>query len=94
MPYMCCGGTVATMLGMPWPRHRPCSATRFCPVPARKAAQVLGLGLGLPVLPEVKPMATTAASSMTGVAPASAGNMPGNCQWPGGTAGKAPSPRL
>src|SRR3546814_9891159 len=57
MPYMCCGGTVATACTTAPSGHRPASAARFCSVLARKLRQVLALGFGAPVLPEVKPIA-------------------------------------
>ena len=61
---MCCDGTVATSCGRVPFGHRSPSASRFCAVLVRKLRQVFGLGLGSPVLPEVKPIATSASSSM------------------------------
>ena len=77
MPYMCCGGTVATICGVAPAGHRSCSAARFCAVLVRKLFQVLALGLGQPVLPEVNPIATSASPSMCGDGPSRRGRMSG-----------------
>ncbi|MCW0423924.1 hypothetical protein NB713_001867 [Xanthomonas sacchari] len=80
MPYMCCGGTVATTCGTAVSGHNPTSASRSWRVLVRKLPQVLGLGLGAPVLPEVKPIATSASSASCGIGPSSDGSASGNCQ--------------
>ena len=94
MPYMCCGGTVATMWGIAWPCHRLSNAAMFWPVLARNADQTFGLAVGAPVLPEVKPIATTAESSIVGVSPGACGSGSGSNQCPGGAIASRPSPRL
>ncbi len=80
MPYMCCGGTVATTCGTASASHSPTSANRSWRVLVRKLPQVLGLGFGAPVLPEVKPIATSASSASCGMAPSRLGNGSGSCQ--------------
>src|SRR5438105_3297005 len=56
-PYMCCGGTVATMAA-PFPGVKP---RRRPPVSASRTTvpQYFRYGLGRPVLPEVKAIATS-----------------------------------
>jgi hypothetical protein len=71
MPYMCCGGTVATMCGVAPGGQRSDSAARFCRVLVRRLPQVLPLAPGRPVLPDVNPITTRAPSSTSGTGPGS-----------------------
>ena len=80
MPYMCCGGTVATSGVVVPGASRSSSAARFCAVLAAKLASVLRLGLGWPVLPEVKPITSAASASISSGAPSSAGSVSGR-RW-------------
>ena len=68
MPYMCCGGTVATICACASAGHRSRSAARFCALLVANAPQVLGLACGTPVLPEVKPIAASASAATSGIA--------------------------
>jgi hypothetical protein len=68
MPYMCCGGTVATTCAVVEPGRNSRNPRAFAAVLARNEAQVFACGFGWPVLPEVKPMATVCAASIRGTA--------------------------
>jgi hypothetical protein len=92
MPYMCCGGTVATMPGRASP-HRSRRADRFCPVLATNAPQVLALALGAPVLPEVKPITTSWAGCTNGIGPSASGSSSGITTTSAGPASTAASLR-
>ena len=65
---MCCGGTVATTCASPSASKPIVAASRraLCALLARTADQVFGFAFGWPVLPEVKPIATTCSPSMSG----------------------------
>ena len=61
-PYMCWGGTVATMLVVRSNPKRICA----CRAPPTSSRQVLGLGLARPVLPEVNAIAMTCSPGNSG----------------------------
>ena len=88
MPYMCCGGTVATTgrvasvappSGQKWR-----STAAFCAVLRRRLPQVLGFAPGVPVLPEVKPIIASAPASTSGRGPSSLGRRSGRACRRGG----------
>ena len=70
MPHMCCAGTVATTLAdaatNPASRRQRSSCLAFSDVVAQKLPQYLRCGVGVPVLPEVKPIAARVLAAMSG----------------------------
>ena len=88
MPYMCCGGTVATIGRVasvaPPAGQKCCSTVAFCAVLRRRSPQVLGFALGVPVLPEVKPIIASAALSISGRGPSIFGRRSGRACRRGG----------